>query len=693
MPLNPAALSSVFRYRRWTVFFAIVTICLGIERQALAQAPYDNMQTPEGWAWAQIKQGKEADFNERCKTTPALDPRAKDETRWTNDCRRLSASFVVDVLTRAPWRGQVPFAGVTIIGARIEGDIDLRNAKLDRALFVAQCRIENDIDLEAARTDSVLELHGSRVAGSFTADQFHSERSLRLDDSEFKQSVSLNFAKIDGLLDMTGATLDDELDADSLHVGAALFMRSQGKDKASFKGVNLTAANVTGNVDMVGATLDGDLEADSLRVGAALFMRSQDENKASFKGVILTAAKVAGTVDMEGATLDGDLNADALQVGGSLFMRSTDQNKASFKGVILDFAKVTAKIDMDGATFDGELSADSLQVGGLLSMQSASFKRVSLNSANVTGTVDMEGATFDGDLNADSLHVGADLFMHDIISTQPINMADIHIGSSLEILGAKLAGLDLSGASVAGDLRLGVDETSGSPMIWHTKDGKPSDLTLRNTRIANLADARDAWPIKGHLHLDGFTFAHLGGFGATGPEMRDRGMGWWDDWTRLDTAYSPTPYEQLASALVAAGDHDAADEIRYLGRVRERETEEAWGPWIVAGFLQYVAGFGIGDYTFRVLYWVIGISLAGAVYLWQCVPAAHARGPMWCFGASLSRLLPVIEINQEFSDFFNDPDRTHLTGRQSFVFSAIGMVGWVLGAILIAAVSGLTQKP
>ena len=52
----------------------------------------------------------------------------------------------------------------------------------------------------------------------------------------------------------------------------------------------------------------------------------------------------------------------------------------------------------------------------------------------------------------------------------------------------------------------------------------------------------------------------------------------------------------------------------------------------------------------------------------------------------------MIEINKEFTDFFNDPNRTRLTGWQSFVFSVVSLIGWVLGAILIAAVSGLTQK-
>jgi len=53
-------------------------------------------------------------------------------------------------------------------------------------------------------------------------------------------------------------------------------------------------------------------------------------------------------------------------------------------------------------------------------------------------------------------------------------------------------------------------------------------------------------------------------------------MDWWDNWARLDPKYSPAPYAQLAAALTSAGDRDAADEIRYYGRVRERETENGF---------------------------------------------------------------------------------------------------------------------
>jgi hypothetical protein len=305
----------------------------------------------------------------------------------------------------------------------------------------------------------------------------------------------------------------------------------------------------------------------------------------------------------------------------------------------------------------------------------------------------MEGVTFDGDFDADSLQVGGSLIMRSSERNKAVKMIFARIGGNLDMRNTPVSDLDLSGAAIAGDLRLGGFAKPNTIAFWRFKENEPGNLRLRNTRVTNLMDARDAWPINGYLHLDGFYFAHLGGFeGDTGSEMRGRGMDWWDRWVRRDPSNSPAPYEQLAAALVAAGDRAAADEIRFLARVRQRETEKNWRPWIFSGFLQYAAGFGIGEYTFRVLYWVIGIAAAGAVYLWACVNAAREHGLVWCFGASLARLLPVIQINKEFSDFFDDPNRTRLTAVQSFVFAAIGMVGWVLGAILIAAVSGLTQK-
>jgi hypothetical protein len=105
---------------------------------------------------------------------------------------------------------------------------------------------------------------------------------------------------------------------------------------------------------------------------------------------------------------------------------------------------------------------------------------------------------------------------------------------------------------------------------------------------------------------------------------------------RLDPNYSPASYAQLATAFTNSGDPDAANKIRYLGR--------------------------------------------------------ETRGAIWCFCASLAQLLPVIPINKELTEFFNDPERTRLKGWQVFAFSTLGVVGLALGTILLVAVSGLTRS-
>jgi hypothetical protein len=191
----------------------------------------------------------------------------------------------------------------------------------------------------------------------------------------------------------------------------------------------------------------------------------------------------------------------------------------------------------------------------------------------------------------------------------------------------------------------------------------------------------------GRLHVR----ASWGFQGESGSEMvKERGADWWSRNFAKRDDFHASIYEQLASAFAGLGERDAADDIRYDEQVRADENigwanplQKTWR-WL----LRWGAGYGIGGYMFRALYCALGLAVVGAIVLKLrvrgVVEAGH--GVSWCFGASINRLLPVLSLKKEFSDFFDDPKLNKFTPAQDFFFTVVAVLGWVLGAIVVAAV-------
>jgi hypothetical protein len=265
--------------------------------------PGEGWSEPERWAWEQIRAGRIADFNAR-EGGVALDPRKPGD--W-DEGRRLSASFLKEILFREPYREAIPVEGVRIVGAWFAEAVDLANGRLDRHLWLDKCRFGGEVDLTALRVNGWLSLEGSA-----TAEQSAEPAPVSLYGAEIDGSINMNRtmfrdvelgdARVTRQLVMQDAAVKGVLDMRGLEVGQHLFM-----DGGTFQDVDLLNARIGTQVDMSVTTVKGVLDMRSLEVGQHLFMRG-----GTFQDVGLASARITGQLNLDGAKSRGLLNMDGL---------------------------------------------------------------------------------------------------------------------------------------------------------------------------------------------------------------------------------------------------------------------------------------------------------------------------------------------------------------------------------------------
>jgi hypothetical protein len=367
-----------------------------------------------------------------------------------------------------------------------------------------------------------------------------------------------------------------------------------------------------------------------------------------------------------------------------------------------------------------------------------------MRTATVAGNqINLEGARIEaaihlnytqipnGRIWARSLRAGSDLWLSDAV----IKRADFSgatIEGSMFLWLTNLTVLDLSGATIGRYLSL-INDYGKYPPKWTAG----SRISLRNTKIGILMDDASSWPedlpgfkrnsgivqhrdldiggsnaafanlftmpaegeTESRIDLQGFAYDRLGTYADGDPasstviEGSHKGTDWYQRWLGSDRTFSRQPYQQLASVLRGAGDTQQADAVMYAAREREREQkweEHDYPKAMLLSALRCFIGYGIGYRSFWALYWVGLITATGFIVL-QFSKAAREKGLIWCLGASLDQLLPIIELNKEFGDFFNDPDRVRFKGWQLAYFAVQAIIGYALASFVVAGMAGLTQ--
>ena len=684
----------------------------------------------ERWVWNEVRAGRPADLNAHCGAH--LDAHDMTDGRWHDARRQISAAFIKRVLTEERWHQALPDHGLLVVGARVAEGLDLIGARVNAILAMECSRFESEVNLNLAQFNSGIDFRGStfekginapyvRIGGSMMlqecvvraplwlrlaeigldllafgsifeaaieAERLHVSGTFNMSKVTLASGSMLKIreSKIDGDLIANTAVFDGGIDAERLRLGGILYLN----DGAVVRGgpLVLRGAVVGGSLAMDGSVFEGGIDAVSLRVNSGLFLR----NGAVIRGgpLVLRAAVIEENLEMGGCTCEEGIDAERIRVESLRLEGGVVRGKP----LVLRMATIKNNLQVDNAIFEAGISAERLHVGGGFYMRKAEVcgGSLSLWSTVVKDALAMEFAAIRVVVNAERLHVGSHFFLQGATFEVTPVIRFARIDGSFALNGATLPGLDLSGTVVAGEIML--SSAQGVPPTWR----EDARLILRNVRTGALQDRRDAWPLGPEsLDLQGFAYERLGGiFGSGEDAMLTRPVKWYVDWLDRDPSPARQPYQQLASVLRVAGYPDRADTVLYAARERERVATWRQRRYLTATgleLLRWTIGYGLTPrFPRRVLACTAVLTALGALVL--SLPPSKAgdiHSLMWRVFASLDQLLPILRLDSEFGNFFNDPTRQNLAFWQHGYFVLHKLLGFLLGSFVVAAVAGLTQ--
>ncbi|WP_147255957.1 pentapeptide repeat-containing protein [Pseudonocardia hierapolitana] len=355
--------------------------------------------------------------------------------------------------------------------------------------------------------------------------------------------------------------------------------------------------------------------------------------------------------------------------------------------VDLENTSIGANLVLSGSHFRSEVRMLGAELKGTLAIvgaRSDDGATVSLGRAEVSDAVSLDRSEFGG-----AVDITEAVLKNSLLATKATFRDVVHLNS------AQIGGdVNLTGAQIYQDVHMSRVRVDGAlilagpqPATWF---GEDRTLYLRGTTVKGVDDSKDAWPPR--IFMSDFMFDGLRTTGAGSDGLISRSSDWYIRWLRSDPGFCRMAYAQLESSLRAAGRSSEANAVGMDRMAREYSERGVVYParWLLSPVHRFTVGYGYHpEWVVLWIVCVIGVGAIAARYLpSNAMRRARARSKIIF---STHRLIPLISFGQAYANVDVTSDRVKPWVRRYFYLHSI--LGYVLAAVLVTAVAGLTGPP
>jgi hypothetical protein len=463
--------------------------------------------------------------------------------------------------------------------------------------------------------------------------------------------------------------------------------------------VSITGGSVGGELDLSGHRLDFPLCFENTKVGQVVLIDARivalEMIGGSCAGITAGRLEVAHDVVLgSGLTVTGPVRMPSAIIAGDLNLGGASLCPTSGASLLFDGARIGARVYLRSSTRDkvrhrfvakhGVYGRNSRIAGGVICANGQFERELDFERAQIRGELSLFHATVGTSLNLNAVQIDRDLTMNETtINAREVKMARARVGGTL-----------------TWEVRRSVQKSEVDEF----------DVDLTQAQVGYLNDDLGRWH-GAKLTLDGFAFdgikvaapvRHAASFRHWLDEGRPlhfvRRQAWLPAWVRREDdswlgarrrwlnsqkLWSADPYDRTAAALNRAGEAPAARAISIEREVRRRHGRwrDRVPSWIFGLFI------GHGYRPLQAVGWaVVAVAVAFAVLPHDSASySGKADAPT--FDAGLYALDAFLPIDLKYVSGWTPHGQT-----ASYITAGTIALGWIVTALLVAAVTGLIRR-